>query len=71
MKLSKELSNILLHMGLKKKRMSDGIYYYGIVPTQSYSTGTTAEKFKKVVEEHKLESVSEILKNLKTNVSKL
>ncbi len=65
MKLSKELSNILLHMGLKKKRMSDGIYYYGIVPTQSYSTVTTDEKYKKVVEEHKLESVSEILDKLK------
>jgi len=70
MKLSKELSNILLHMGLKKKRMSDGIYYYGIVPKQSYPTINTHEKFKKVIEEHKLESVSQILKNLKTDTSK-
>jgi len=68
-KLSKDLSNILLHMGLKKKRMSDGIYYYGIVPKQSYFIGNTDEKFKKTVEEHKLESVSQILDKLKSRSS--
>ncbi len=67
LKLGKELSNILLQMGLNKKRMSDGIYYYGIVPRQSYSQINTNEKFKKVVEEHKLESVCD---HLKTNYSK-
>jgi len=71
MKLSKNLSNILLQMGLKKKRMSDGIYYYGIVPRQSFSSINTDEKFKKVVEEHKLDSVSEILKNLKTSTDEI
>ncbi len=61
MKLSKELSGILLNMGLKKKRMADGIYYYGIVPKVSLimTSETTDEKFKKSVEEHKLNSVSE------------
>jgi hypothetical protein len=65
-KLTKELSGILLNMGLKKKRMSDGIYYFGIVSKLNlYSGGNTEEMFKKTVEEHKLEPVSEILTRLK------
>ena len=74
LKLGKELSNILLKMGLKKKRMADGIYYYGIVPKPNIflsSDENTEEMFKKTVEEHKLEPVSNILKSLKTNGSRL
>jgi hypothetical protein len=66
MKLTKELSSILLNMGLKKKRMADGIYYFGIVSKHKlYSVGNIDEMYKKTVEEHKLESISEILKKLK------
>ena len=61
--LTKELSTILLGLGLTKKRMSDGIYYCGIVSKSSVVN--TEEMFKKTVEEHKLESVSEILDKLK------
>ena len=71
-KLTKELSSILLNMGLKKKRMSDGIYYCGIVSKSNLflsSVGNTEEMFKKTVEEHKLESVSEILNRLKSRPS--
>ena len=71
-KLTKELSSILLNMGLKKKRMSDGIYYCGIVSKSNLflsSVGNTEEMFKKTVEEHKLESVSEILQRLKSRPS--
>jgi len=72
-KLTKELSSILLNMGLKKKRMSDGIYYCGISTKDNLfkhnlflSTGGNIEEmYKKTVEEHKLESISEILKRLK------
>ena len=68
MKLSKELSGILLNIGLKKKRMADGIYYYGIVPKSSLinSSETIDDKFKKSVEEHKLNSVSENIDIVKT-----
>ncbi len=70
MKLTKELSSILLNMGLKKKRMADGIYYFGIVSKLNlYSGGNTEEMFKKTVEEHKLEPVSEILQRLKSRPS--
>jgi len=66
MKISKILSSILLYIGLKKKRMADGIYYYGIVHKDTYlSQGNIEEMFKKTVEEHKLESTREILKNHK------
>jgi hypothetical protein len=71
MKLTKELSSILLNMGLKKKRMADGIYYYGIVSKQNLflsSVGNIEEMYKKTVEEHKLESISEILIRCKSNV---
>ena len=71
MKLAKELSSILLNMGLKKKRMADGIYYYGIVSKQNLflsSVGNIEEMYKKTVEEHKLESISEILIRCKSNV---
>ena len=67
-KLTKELSSILLNIGLKKKRMSDGIYYCGISTKHNLflSTGGNIEEmYKKTVEEHKLESISEILKRLK------
>jgi hypothetical protein len=72
-KLTKELSSILLNIGLKKKRMSDGIYYCGISTKHNLfkhnlflSTGGNIEEmYKKTVEEHKLESISEILKKLK------
>lgn len=50
MKLAKELSSILLNMGLKKKRMADGIYYYGIVSKQNLflsSVGNIEEMYKK------------------------
>jgi hypothetical protein len=70
MKLAKELSSILLNMGLKKKRMADGIYYYGIVSKQNLflsSVGNIEEMYKKTVEEHKLESISEILTQLKSS----
>ncbi len=65
-KLTKELSNILLNMGFKKKRLADGIYYCGIIskPNPFLSSGNIEEMFKKTVEEHKLESVSEILKRI-------
>ena len=61
LKLSKEVSTILLKMGLKKKRMADGIYYFGIVPKPSLlnSDENTEERFKKAVEEHKLRSAKE------------
>lgn len=67
-KLSKELSCILLNIGLKKKRMADGIYYYGIVPKSSLinTSDTIDDKFKKSVEEHKLNSVSE---NIDTSIT--
>ena len=73
LKLTKELSSILLNMGFKKKRMSDGIYYCGISTKHNQfkhnlflSTGGNIEEmYKKTVEEHKLESISEILKRLK------
>lgn len=71
-KLTKELSGILLSMGLKKKRMSDGIYYCGIVSKQKLflsSAGNIEEMYKKTVEEHKLESISEILNRLKNATS--
>lgn len=46
--------------------MADGIYYYGIVHKDTYlSQGNIEEMFKKTVEEHKLESTREILKNHK------
>ena len=72
-KLTKELSSILLNIGLKKKRMSDGIYYCGISTKHNQfkhnlflSTGGNIEEmYKKTVEEHKLETISEILKKLK------
>ena len=70
MKLTKELSSILLSMGLKKKRMADGIYYYGIVSKQNLflsSVVNIEEMYKKTVEEHKLESSSEILTRLKSS----
>jgi hypothetical protein len=73
MKISKELSSILLSIGVKKKRMADGIYYFGIVSKHNLlrhnlflsSGGNIEEMYKKTVEEHKLESISEILKRLK------
>ncbi len=73
MKISKELSSILLNIGVKKKRMADGIYYFGIVSKHNLlrnnlflsSDGNIEEMYKKTVEEHKLESISEILKRLK------
>lgn len=66
MKISKELSSILLNIGVKKKRMGDGIYYFGIVSKHNLSSGGNIEEmYKKTVEEHKLESISEILKRLK------
>ncbi len=73
MKISKELSSILLNIGVKKKRMADGIYYFGIVLRHNVlkqslflsSGGNIEEMYKKTVEEHKLESISEILKRLK------
>ena len=73
MKISKELSSILLNIGVKKKRMADGIYYCGIVSNNNVlrhslflsSGGNIEEMYKKTVEEHKLESISEILKRLK------
>lgn len=73
LKLTKELSSILINMGLKKKRMSDGIYYCGIVTKHNLckhnlflsTSGNIEEMYKKTVEEHKLESISEILKRLK------
>lgn len=76
-KLTKELSSILLSMGLKKKRMADGIYYCGIVSKYDLlesklfvsSTGNIEEMYKKTVEEHKLESISEILNRLKSRPS--
>ena len=71
-KLTKELSSILLNLGLKKKRMSDGIYYCGISTKHNLflsSVGNTEEMFKKTVEEHKLEPVSEILQRLKSRPS--
>ena len=68
MKLTKELSSILLNMGLKKKRMADGIYYCGIV---SKPNGNIEEMFKKSVEEHKLQSLSEIMETLKINSANL
>jgi hypothetical protein len=67
MKRTKELSSILLSMGVKKKRMADGIYYYGIVSKQNLflsSVGNIEEMYKKTVEEHKLESTREILTRL-------
>ena len=66
--LTKELSSILLGLGLTKKRMSDGIYYCGIVSKSDLflSTGGNIEEmYKKTVEEHKLETVGEILNRLK------
>jgi hypothetical protein len=76
-KLTKELSGILLSMGLKKKRMSDGIYYCGISIKHDVlksnlflsSAGNIEEMYKKTVEEHKLESISEILNRLKNSTS--
>lgn len=70
--LTKELSSILLRMGLKKKRMSDGIYYCGIVSKHDLflsSAGNIEEMYKKTVEEHKLESINEILNKLKNSTS--
>ncbi len=63
-------------MGLKRKRMSDGIYYCGISSKSNVTKnnlflscgGNIDEMYKKTVEEHKLESISEILKRLKSNV---
>lgn len=77
LKLTKELSGILLSMGLKKKRMSDGIYYCGISTKHDVlksnlflsSAGNIEEMYKKTVEEHKLESISEILNRLKNSTS--
>jgi len=57
LKLSKIISSILLNMGLKKKRMADGIYYYGIIhiyPTISEPNLSVEDKFKKLQQEHKL-----------------
>ena len=76
-KLTKELSSILLSMGLMKKRMADGIYYCGIVSKYDLlksklfvsSTGNIEEMYKKTVEEHKLESINEILNRLKSRPS--
>jgi len=69
LKLSKDISSILLKMGLKKKRLADGIYYYGIVakPSLINSDENTEERFKKVLEEHKLNSVSYNLSSLPKN----
>ena len=46
--------------------MADGIYYCGIIskPNPFLSSGNIEEMYKKTVEEHKLESVSEILKKI-------
>ena len=74
MKLTKELSSILLNMGLKKKRMADGIYYCGIVSKPNLflsSAENIEEMFKKSVEEHKLQSLSEIMETLKINSANL
>ena len=71
-KFTKELSGILLSMGLKKKRMADGIYYYGIVSKQNISSvGNIEEMFQKTVAEHKLQSLSEIMETLKQNNPKI
>ena len=54
LKFRKQLSETLLHLGLKKKRLSDGIYYYGIEykdqrfystyePKKKVNTSTTNE----------------------------
>ncbi len=54
LKFRKQLSETLLHLGLKKKRLSDGIYYYGIEykdkrfystyePKKEVNTSTTNE----------------------------
>ena len=66
LKLSKDVSAILLKLGLKKKRMADGIYYYGIVSKKMTKPQNTEEIFKKVLEEHKLSSVEENIKLIKT-----
>ncbi len=74
MKLTKELSSILLNMGIKKKRMADGIYYCGIISKSNLffsSLGNIEEMFKKSVEEHKLQSLSEIMETLKINSANL
>lgn len=72
-KLTKELSNILLNMGFKKKRMADGIYYCGIIskPNPFLSSGNIEEMFQKTVAEHKLQSLSEIMETLKINSANL
>jgi hypothetical protein len=73
-KFTKELSGILLSMGLKKKRMADGIYYYGLVPKQNIflsSIGNIEEMFQKTVAEHKLQSLSEIMETIKQNNHKI
>jgi hypothetical protein len=61
-------------MGLKKKRMADGIYYCGIVSKPNLflsSVENIEEMFKKSVEEHKLQSLSEIMETLKINSANL
>jgi len=72
-KLTKELSNILLNMGFKKKRLADGIYYCGIIskPNPYLSSGNIEEMFQKTVAEHKLQSLSEIMETLKINSANL
>ena len=70
MKLSKEISSILLGMGLKKKRMADGIYYYGLTikPLFGSNGEKTEDRFKKVVEEHKITPVRDNISNLSKKV---
>lgn len=65
LKLSKEISAILLGMGLKKKRMADGIYYYGMTVKPLFGSNDTEEQFQKIVEEHKLKSVRENISTIK------
>jgi hypothetical protein len=70
LKLSKEISSILLGMGLKKKRMADGIYYYGLTVKPLFGSNgeKTEDRFKKVVEEHKLTPVRDNISNLSKKV---
>jgi hypothetical protein len=49
-KFRKTLSTVLLNMGLNKKRLSDGIYYYGIEPREVKQNDTVAEWEKQMLD---------------------
>jgi len=56
-KFKRALSNVLIGMNLKKRRLSDGIYYYGIIyKVGSIGIVNIVEEYKKRLEEYEMKN---------------